>query len=106
MVLVIFHNLSDYDSPLFIKKLGLKRRGITKSVINKGLTFEDFFRTLKGDGKKYRKMNCINSISHEMYTQEINKIILSANDDKRVVLDDGIKTLSYGHYRLRKIEEN
>ena len=31
-----------------------------------------------------------------MYTAEINKIALSSDDDKRVIMADGIHTLAYG----------
>jgi len=34
-------------------------------------------------------------------TNEINKIALSADDDKREIMDDGVHTLAYGHYSLR-----
>ena len=47
-------------------------------------------------------MNVIRSNCHEIYSEEINKIALSADDDKRVVMADGIHTLSYGHTNLTK----
>jgi len=34
---------------------------------------------------------------HEVYTEEVNKVALSADDDKRVILADGISTLAYRH---------
>ena len=38
-----------------------------------------------------------------MYTEEVNKVALSAEDDKRVIMEDGIHTLAYhGHYRLKQ----
>ena len=40
-------------------------------------------------------------IHHDIYSMEVNKIALSADYDKRVILDDGIHTLAYGHYSLR-----
>ena len=46
-------------------------------------------------------MNVIRSHKHEMYTQEVNKVALSAADDKRVVLENGIDTLAYAHYKLK-----
>ena len=46
-------------------------------------------------------MNVIRSHLHEIYTEEINKVALSANDDKRIILEDGIHTLAYGHYKLK-----
>jgi hypothetical protein len=49
-------------------------------------------------------MNVIRSDKHEVYTEEINKIALSADDDKRVIMDDGIHTLAYGHYKLKLLD--
>ena len=42
-------------------------------------------------------MNVIRSHCHEIYTEEINKIALSSDDDKRVIMSDGIHTEAYGH---------
>ena len=40
-----------------------------------------------------------------MYTEEVNKVALSAEDDKRVIMEDGIHTLAYGHYSLKNWRE-
>ena len=48
-------------------------------------------------------MNVIQSHCHKIYTEEINKIALSSDDDKRVIMADGIHTLAYGHTNLKKI---
>ena len=37
------------------------------------------------------------SENHEMYTENINKIALSSNDDKRIVALDGIMSYPYGY---------
>ena len=37
------------------------------------------------------------SVNHKIQTQEINKICLSAFDDKRYLLKDGVHSLAYGH---------
>ena len=44
-------------------------------------------------------MNVFQSHLHDVYSKEINKIALLANDDKRVVLKDGVHTLAHGHFR-------
>ena len=49
-----------------------------------------------------RRMNVIRSHLHEMYSEEVNKVALSSEDDKRHVLEDKIHTLAHGHYRLRR----
>jgi len=48
----------------------------------------------------YRPMNVIRSYKHDMYTEEVNKIALFADDVKRVIMDDGIHTRALGHYKL------
>jgi len=46
-------------------------------------------------------MNVVRSHFHDVYTEEVNKVALSAEDDKRVIMVDGIQTLAYGHYSLK-----
>jgi len=45
-----------------------------------------------------REMNIIRSHLYQMYTETVNKVALSANDDKRIIREDGIHTYAYGHY--------
>ena len=45
-------------------------------------------------------MNVIRSYNHDLYTEEVNKIASTSNDDKRVIMKDGIHTLSLGHYEI------
>jgi len=47
-----------------------------------------------------RRMIIIQSEKHELYTEEINKIALSAEEDKRITMEDGINTKAYGHFSL------
>ena len=47
-----------------------------------------------------RTMNVIRSCRHDVYTEKVNKVALSADDDKRVIMEDGIHTLALGHYNL------
>ena len=42
-------------------------------------------------------MKRIQSKKHKLGTYEIDKIFLSCFDDKRYVLNDGIRTLAYFH---------
>ena len=47
-------------------------------------------------------MNVIRSHCHEIYTVEIDKIALSSDSDKRIIIADGIHTLAYGMQTLKK----
>ena len=52
--------------------------------------------------QQHRKMNVIRSHCHQIYTEEINKIALSSDGDKRVIMADGIYTVAYGHTNVKK----
>lgn len=45
-------------------------------------------------------MTQIRSFGHQLYNVELNKLGLSPFDDKRYLLDDGITSLAYGHYKI------
>jgi len=51
-------------------------------------------------------MNVIRSRLHEVFSEEVNKIALSSEDDKRVIMEDGIHTNAYEHYSLRENNKN
>lgn len=78
-----------------------KCKGVKKNVVKKSITHEDYKDCLFTKREHLRKMNVIRSHYHDIFTEEINKVALSADDDKRVIMDDGIHTLAYGHYLMR-----
>ena len=78
-----------------------KCKGIKKAVIKNDLVFNDYLECLKNHRPMIRKMNVIRSHKHEVYTETVNKVALSHEDDKRYILEDGIQTLAHGHYLLR-----
>jgi len=45
-----------------------------------------------------RMMNFIRSHHHEVFTESVNKIVLSADDDKQIILPDGVNTLAHGQF--------
>ena len=77
-----------------------KCKGLKKSVVKKSISHEDYKKCLFSRNEQLRKMNIIRSHKHEIYTEEINKVALSPDDDKRHILEDGVHTLALGHYRL------
>ena len=74
-------------------------KGVKRNVVAKSITHKDYKNCLRTKNEQLRKMNVIRSHLHEIYTEEINKVALSANDDKRIILEDGVSTLAYGHYK-------
>ena len=89
-----------YSYKMFDGKESKKCKGVKKSVVKKSITHEDYKTCLTTGNEQLRKQNIIRSYKHEVYTEEVNKIALSANDDKRYILEDGINTLALGHYKI------
>ena len=78
-----------------------KCKGVKKQVVEKSITHEDYKTCLLTGKEQLRKQNIIRSYNHEVYTEEVNKVALSAEDDKRYILEDGIHTLAWGHYKIK-----
>ena len=78
-----------------------KCKEIKKNVVNSYLTFQDYKDCLLTQENQIRKMNVIRSHQHNLYTEEVNKIALSADDHKRIIMNDGISTYAYGHKKIR-----
>ena len=64
---------------------------------NYNIIYDDFEDVLFNEKVIRHSMGGMESIDHKMYTYEINKKSLSAFDDKRYILADGINTLSNGY---------
>ena len=89
-----------YSYKMFEGEESKRCKGVKKSVIKKSITHEDYKTCLFTGKEQLRKMNVIRSYDHEIYTEEVNKVALSADDDKRYILEDGIHTLAWGHYKI------
>ena len=75
---------------------------MTNNVAKRSIHIDDYRECLFSRKEQHRKVNVIRSHCHEIYTEEINKIALSSDDDKRLIMADGIHTLAYGHTNLLK----
>ena len=49
------------------------------------MTHDEYKECLSSVNMQMRKMNVIRPHKHEILTETINKIALSANDDKRII---------------------
>lgn len=85
------------------EELNEKRcKGISRVVVKKEILHEHYKETLLNSTQKKSTMYGLRSDNHIMYCDKINKISLSAFDDKRYWLPDGISSYAYGHYKFRK----
>ena len=82
-------------------KGGMTAKGIKKNVIKKDIMHEDYKKTLMNEEQMRHKMRTIRSVKHKLQSFEINKISLSCFDDKRYILNDGINSYAYGHYKIK-----
>ena len=71
-----------------------KPKGVKKNVIKKSLTFEDYKKCLFSEEDLMKEMNVIKSENHDIYSITVNKVALSANDDKRLICSNKIDTLA------------
>ena len=63
-----------------------KAKGVKKNVIKNTLSFEDYKECLLSKKEVMKDMNIIRSENHDIYSMTMNKIALSANDDKNFVI--------------------
>ena len=80
-----------------------KCKGIKKQVVERSIRHEHYKTCLTTGKELLRKQNILRSYNHEVYTEEVNKVALSALDDKRYILSDGMDTLALGHYKIKDI---
>ena len=85
---------------MFEGKEEKKCKGLKKYVIKNNISYENYKQCLFTEIPQMRKMNVIRSRRHEIFSETVNKIGLSTNDDKRIILEDKISTLAFGHYKI------
>ena len=80
-----------------------KCKGVKKVVVKNEITLEDYKKCLLTKEEQERSMNTFRSRKHNIHTESTTKTALSANDDKRIILENGINTLAIGHYKIEKV---
>ena len=73
-----------------------RAKGTKKCVIKKDLTFENYKESVFKNKIIIRSQLRFKSDHHNVYTEEIDKIAISSNDDKRLQTFDGITTYPIG----------
>ena len=73
-----------------------KSKGTKKCVIKRELMFENYKDCLFNNKIILKSQQRFKSDHHKVYIEEIKKIAVSSNDDKRLQTSDRIKTCPYG----------
>ena len=74
-----------------------KAKGTNKCVIKKMIKFNDYKKCLLNDEVILKSQQRFISKKHDVYTENINKIALSNNDDKRMISSNKITSYPYGY---------
>ena len=74
-----------------------KAKETSKCVIKKMIKFSDYKKCLLNDEVMLNPQQIFISKKHDVYTENIDKIALSNNDDKRIVSSTKITSYPYGY---------
>ena len=72
-----------------------KAKGIKRCVMKPRVVFENHKDSLLNDKTILRSQLRFKSDHHDVYTEEVNKITLTSNDDKRLQTFDRVTTYPY-----------
>ena len=75
-------------------------KGVKRSFLKKHITHQMFLHTLRNKTCTKAHFLQFRSRNHTIRTQEIDKIALSAYDDKRYLVENGVESLAYGHCQI------
>ena len=78
-------------------KIDKKAKGTKKCAINKMVKFDDYKNCLLNDKILLKSQQRFISKKHDVYTEDVNKITLSNDDDKRIISSDKITSYPYGY---------
>ena len=73
-----------------------KATGTKKCVIKRMIQFNDYKNCLLNGDVVLKSQQRFKSKGHDVYTENINKIALSSNDDKRLIAPDKTTSYPYG----------
>ena len=73
-----------------------KAKGTKKCIVKSELTFKNYVDCLFNDKTIIKSQQRFRSDHHRVCTEEVNKIALSSNNDKRLQTSDKVTTYPYG----------
>ena len=78
-------------------KIDKEAKGTKKCIIKKVIKFDDYKKCLLNDKVILKSQQRFISTKHDVYTENVNKKVLSNDDDKRIVSSDKITSYPYGY---------
>ena len=84
------------------EKPKMTAKGVNRTYVKKNVRHEQYLYVLKNKVATKATFRNFRSRNHVVNTVEYHKTCLSAFDDKRYILEDGVTTLAYGHKTLTK----
>ena len=82
----------DYEKNNIVNK---KAKGTKKCVIKREILFNNYVDSLFKNKVLYKSQQRLKSEHHKVYKEEVNKIALSSNDDKKIRTFDKVTTYPY-----------
>ena len=92
------YNDDDYDKEKIINK---KAKGTKECVIKRRVLFENYKDCLFNNTVILRSQQRFKSDYHEVYSEEVNKIAISSNDDQRFQTFDRVTKYPHGTNALK-----
>ena len=83
----------DYEKNKIINK---KSKDTKKCIVKREIEIKNYVDALFNDKVIIKSQHQFRSDYHRVYTEEVNKIALSSNDDKRIQTFDKVTTFPYG----------
>ena len=78
-------------------KIEKKAKGTKKCIIKKMIKFDDYKKCLLNDKVILKSQQRFISTKHDVYSENVNKIAVSNDDDKRIISSDKITSYQYGY---------
>ena len=73
-----------------------KAKGTNKSIVKREIKFKNYMDCFFNDAVIVKSQQRFTSDHHSIYTEEVNKIALNSNGDKRLETFDKVITFPYG----------
>ena len=86
------YTYENYEKNRIVNK---KAKGTKKCVVKREILFNNYLDLLFRNKVLYRSQQRFRSDHHKVYTEEVNKIALSSNVDKRIQTFDKVTTYPY-----------